>query len=317
MATQLQQALIDDNLDVVQKKIRLGTYPHAVYAKAVASRAWACARWIACTYPMALSHWDWGNLAANSEINIPAEIVQNTHELRVDQEENDRWGRSAVAWESQGVPFSAQFYKKLWSRRAPAFKTCDYLVRLGGLHRFEAVQTWLDRGVAASEVERLMKRLWDHGMLHCDAVLLQWLCTKMTRDTQMQYLYAGFTARGLALPSNLARREATHVWTVDLFLEKCLVNFEGIDHFCQYVALYDTPRLRHMWSKMEDSSRIPDAWRKFLASSATCAVNGHEAQRLVLVLRGMYPDNEAQRMLACFDSEQMQGSQESYLVDLL
>lgn len=317
MATQLQQALIDDNLDVVQKKIRLGTYPHAVYAKSVAACAWTCAQWIACTYPMVLSHWDWGNLAAYSDISMPAEVVQRTHEQRVDQDEKDLWGRSAVAWENRGVPLSADFYTKLWSRRAPAFKTCDYLVRLGGLHRFEAVQTWLDRGGAASEVERLMKRLWDHGMLHCDAVLLQWLSKKMTRDTQMQYLYAGFTARGLALPSNLARRGAAHVWSVDLFLEKGLVDFDGIEHFCQYVALYDTPRLRHMWSKLEDSSRIPMVWREFLASLATRAVDGHEAQRLVLVLRGMYPDNEAQRMLACFDSEQMQGSPETYLVDIL
>lgn len=317
MTTPLQQALLDDDLDVVQKKIRLGTYPHAVYARALAVRAWACARWVACTYPMVLSHWDWGNLAQCSEVSMPAEVVQNIHDLCVDQDVKDVWARSAVAWESRGVQFSGEFYKKLWSRRAMAFKTCDYLVRLGGLHRFEAVQTWLDKGPVASEVERLMKRLWDHAILHCDDVLLNWLSQRTPRDAQMQYLYAGFTARGLALPSSLARRGATHVWTVDLFLEKGLVAFDGIEHFCQYVALYDTQRLRHMWLKLEESERIPAQWREFFASLATRAVGGHEAQRLVLVLRGMYPDNEAQRMLACAQSEQAGGTDETYLVDLL
>lgn len=316
MASELQQALIDDNLVVVQNKIRLGTYPHAVYAKALAVKALACVQWIACEYPTTLSNWAWSDLAQCKDIDIPADIVRVAHEHGVGVAAKDTWSRSVVAWESRGVAFSSDFYKKLWRLRAMAFKTRDYLVQLGALHRFDAVEAWLDSDVPSQDIERLMKMLWDHAILHCDTPLLEWLTKKTPRAMQMQYLYAGFTTRGLALPSILARRGAVQLWTVDLFLKNGLVGFDNVEHFCQYVGLYDAARLRHVWSRLETSTLIPPHWRSFLASLATCAVHGNEAQRLVVVLRGMYPDNEQQRMQACVESEKAGATIETYLVDL-
>lgn len=320
MTTQLQQALLDDNLQVVQRKIQLGSYPHAVYAKALMEKAWTCAQWLASTFPYTLTHWDWHELSRNAHIAIDADVVRLAHIQGIDKVPSQGWKNSVNAWEKKGVQFPLFFYQKLWQTSGAAFKTRQLVVDLGILHRFEPIEAWFNTECAPAEKEirDVFKQLWDHALLHCDNTILLWLASRSSRATQMEYLYNAVTVRALPLARVLARRANNLRWDMDKFLSHSLpALFDDVDDFCQYVALYDTPRLRHMWSKMEHSTLISPQWRIFLASGATGVQHACEGQRLVMVLRGLFPEDEKMRMQHNFEARNAIALPKTDLVDLL
>lgn len=327
MTSQLQQALHDDNVLVVQDKIGRGSYPHVVYKKALLMEAWACASWIASAHPRKLTSHQWVDLAKNENVSVAPEIVQDVHMFGIDtdkltvQHANARgWKRSVIAWELAGVRFPMGLYVNLWAIPGVSFRTRQYVVDLGKLHRFEPVEAWLANAIAPTEKERndVFRQLWDYAILSYDNILLAWLAKRFSRAQQMDYLYSSFAVRSLVLPSVLYRRRQNPAWSLGDFLQQCVtVLFKNIDEFCEYVALYESSRLRHVWSKLEDIDQIPTAWKGFLASGAMCPEPGHEGHRLVMVLRGMYPDDEVARMEQKVISDSAIVFPETNLVDLL
>ena len=320
MTTELQQALLDDSLLVIQRKVALGSYPHSVYARALDAKAWSCAQWLSRTYPKALSAWDWHGLASNKNVKIDAPVVQLVHEHGLLQKNVSIWKNSAIAWEGAGVAFSLSFYETLWTIPGAAFKTRAQLLALGKMHRFEPINAWLssERGSVEKEVHSVFKQLWEYGLLHCDRVLLEWLRPGTPRGAIMGHVHNCINTRSLALPSVLAIRANRIPWSSAMFLDQGLAGLGmPIEEFCQYVALYDASRLKNVWFKLETSKAIPCEWRSFLASGATLPVAGNDEQRLVMVLRSLFPGDEALRMQQCYHANHEQPFPQADLVDLL
>lgn len=320
MTTELQHALLNDDLQVVQRKIKLGSYPHVVYKKALDQKAWTCGQWVASTFTTALSAWQWCDLSLNNNIVIDPNIVRHAHTYGIENVPGRHWVKSAVSWETQGVSFNRAFYTALWRAQGISFRTSQYVAQLGMLHRFEPIEVWLsgEASPTEKEVTRVFKQLWDHAILRCDRVLLSWLSCRVDRAALMDHLYSGISARSLALPSFLARRANRSVWEVEHFFKDGLPSlFASVDDFCQYIALYDTRRLRHVWSKISSSELISPEWRTFLNSDATLPVPGHNAQRVVMVLRGLFPADEKMRMLECLNAENSETLFQADLVDIL
>lgn len=312
MTTHLQQALLDDNVLVIQEKIRLGSYPHVVYSKALGLHAWKCAQWIANAHPKKLTPSQWAELARDTNVIVDFDIVQSVHlfgigggDKTIAKQLTDPrtllrcWKRSVIAWESRGVHFPVALYVALWAIPGVSFQTRRYVVDLGKMHRFEPVEAWLNSTYPPTDKEHndVFRQLWDHAILHYDKHLLGWLSRRATRAVQMDYLYNSLTLRSLVLPSMLFRRKLATPWDLDTFLQQGVTGiFSGVDEFCMYVALYDSNRLRQIWSRMEASLVIPEPWKRFLSSGATSAEPDNEMHRLVVVLRGLFPTDEIARM---------------------
>lgn len=320
MTTELQHAFLNDDLQVVQRKIKLGSYPHVVYKKALDKKAWICLQWVASTFSTALSVWQWCDLSMNNNIIIDPSIVRHAHMHGIEHAPCSHWVKSVVSWEIRGVAFTHSFYEALWRSQGISFKTSQYVAKLGMFYRFEPIEVWLsgEQVPSEKEVTRVFKQLWDHAILRCDSVLFSWLGCRVDRAALMDHLYSGISARSLALPSFLARRKNQIVWNVDTFLKDGVPSFfSSVDHFCQYVALYETRRLRHVWSKVSSSQLISSEWRTFLDSDATLPVPGHRAQCVVMVLRGLFPTDEKMRMLECLNAENSDTMFQADLVDIL
>lgn len=323
MHTELQYALRNDDLQVVQKKIKLGSYPHAVYKKALVQKAWTCAQWIVSTFPTVLSESQWYELSKNNNIVVSPATVLKAHAHGVECTRSHCWAKSVAAWEMRGVAFESSLYKVLWGSSGNFFKISQYVAQLGMLHRFELVDIWLSGSEATSvpvekEVTRMFKQLWDFAILKCDCILLSWLVLRADRFVLMQHMYNSISSRSLALPSLMARRERKSAWDADDFLKNGLPSlFASIDDFCQYVALYDTHRLRHVWNKINTSHLISSEWRAFLNSDATLPVAGHSAQSLVIILRVLFPTDEKTRMLECLNATDIKKCGQVDLVDIL
>lgn len=320
MTSELQQAFVDDCLAVVQRKVALGSYPHAVYKKAAAAKAWVCTQWLVQTYPTTLSASDWNDLAWNKAISVSGDTVRLAHAHGLEKSASRSWKNSALAWEGLGVEFSLKFYTALWKTSGLKYQTRQQVFQLAKMHRFEPVEVWLSMEISTpeKEVQALTKQLWDHAVLHCDDVLLRWLNKSARRSVVMSHLYNSISAKSLPLPSILSRRKEGAEWSMDLFLNKGLDGLAmSIDEFCQCVSLYQAPRMRHVWSKMQGSACIPSDWRAFLSSGATIPVAGNDEQGLVMVLHGLFPQDEHSRMEHSVSAKDHQPEAQADLVDLL
>lgn len=330
MTTELRQALLLDALPVVQRKVALGSYPHAVYKKALDAKAWTCAQWLVHAYPNMLSAWDWRNVAANKNLAIEPDVVRQAHARGVEQNVLRGWKDSAVAWEESGVEFSLDFYEALWKTSGIAFKTRGHIFELGRMHRFGPVERWLQGDPVVSQVQDVYKQLWDHALLRCDFVLLQWLHTRTSRAEAMNHVHSCISARALALPSVLLRRATRIEWNVERFLSEGLAAMGfSISEFCQYVALYDGYRRRSVWTKISGSPCIPNTWREFFEADCKLGATDDAEQGLVLMLHALFPKGiantahkvqppqEVLRMQHCYEARSLKTSVKVDLVDLL
>lgn len=330
MTTELRQALLVDALPVVQRKVALGTYPHAVYKKALDAKAWACAQWLVHTYPNVLSAWDWRNVAGNKNLVIEPDVVRKAHVRGVEKNVLRGWKDSVVAWEESGVEFALDFYDTLWKTSGIAFRTRGHIFELGRMHRFGPVERWLQGCPSDSQIQDIYKQLWDHALLRCDGVLIQWLRKRTSCAETMNHVHNCISARALALPSVLLRRATRVEWSVEWFLGNALsaMGF-SIEEFCQYMALYDANRFRSVWSKISGSPSIPSAWQEFLESGCKIVKNDNAEQSLVLVLHALFPKDmaksghklqslqEALRIQHCYEAQSLKSPGQVDLVDLL
>lgn len=320
MTTYLQQALLDDSVDAVCSRIVLGSYPHAIYRKAVKAKAWACVQWIAEHHCTSLSAWDWHALASNEKVQLDAAIVQLAHMHGIMGLSHRIWKNSGIAWEKAGVELPTCFYTAMWKIPSASFSARAQLMALGKMHRFAPIEAWLASKNAPSENEiaTVFKQLWECALLYFDNVLLAWLNPRTPRETVMSHLYNCITSKGLALPSILAKRLNYRRWDIDMFFDNSLHCIGmTIDEFCQYTALYSEQRLQRIWQMLSMSKRISSEWRIFFSSKSIFPVDKNSSQQLIFVLTGLFPNDEALRMRYLDSSNRAQSLPQVNLVDLL
>jgi hypothetical protein len=284
--------------------------------KAIRKKAWICTNCLVHDYPHVFSVFDWHAFSENKNLCIEPDIVRFAHARGLEKKPDDFWQHSAILWELTGVKFALSFYDALWKSARPSRPARNVLFQLGKLHRFEPIDLWLSIESARFEedIQDVLKRLWSHAIHHVDEVLLAWLNRRTPRSAAMRHIYDGINARSLLLSS----RTSGVYWNIHYFLTNGLAGLSmPIDEFCQYVALYNGPRLKHIWSKMEECTVIPVEWRVFLASGAKQPVSGNHEQGLVMVFRELFPDKEAERMQQYCAANSAEPVPQVYLVDLL
>lgn len=319
MTSPLQQAFLDDDPIVVLRKVQQGSYPLALYKKALKANAFKCVEHLVSSYGAALDGLDWKILSEIEDIDIPAALVIAMHIEGGLNKPHRQWLQSAVRWEKRGVVFPLEFYASCWETGINyQIRMCVF--QLAICRRFDVCSHWLKNSNNPEEISKMSKQLWRHSIQNSDTQMLEWLGMNEDKGQLMMYLYDAIWCQGLHRPRSSLKLKIYPGpnWTIDDFFDHALnILFKDLDTFFMYFGLYQENTRRHLWAIFETSLRVPDHWRAILSGNEPVGVHGNELQRLLLIFHSMYPSDQTARMLAYTNTLNEFNRNHLDLIDLL
>ena len=273
--TRLQQALRHDDVTEAQRSLSLGTYPHALFHKALRFNAWKTVEFLLHhhTSQLRLTALQWRNIL-EYPVEVPTTIAYNA---LINLPRQGSMGMATlVAWErSLKLQFKIEDYRAQWVGRTDSWFVRNAMHALARLHRFDVVDCWLQH-VESDKLPAWFNQAWTMAVHSDNLNLWKWLAAKEPKIRQVPAITQSVWKSRVSMMIRFRGQDTQGSYSFDDVLTRWATIWDmPMEWILGSIAVLDNASRRPLLPLIQESNLVPATWKEFFASEnfTKCADN--------------------------------------------